>query len=359
MEEIPVFLVLASPFLRARLRSTLASAPGIRLVGEAASVASASERVPALMPRILLTERHLLRDPALQRLLTEDPALRVVLVTLHEEATADGGETSHMITVSSALSPPELALRLRQAKSPRPKPGSSAQQPRAIAPGLQERFHFTGPVSLPGNEGHAARSTAPLAPAPVPPRASPVAPGGPGRRRTPTARHERLVLDLRSLQHYDRDTLTGLVGPGALSRAWALLPGAQQTVAFLALEVQDSAGSVRPTPPESALLRRISATLRANARQEDLVCRAGPSTFILLLPGLRPDDGTSPLDRVGEALAETCGATLLAGAVRLALGVGHWESGQEPTAMLVRCLHVLRISPGMVIDGAAARGTPG
>ena len=359
MEEIPVFLVLASPILHARLRSTLARAPGIRIVGEAASAASASEQVPALLPRILLTERHLLREPALQRLLAGEPALRVVIVTLNEEATAAGGEASRSGTVSSALSPPELALRLRQALMPGPKPESSPPWPRAIAPGSHERFRFTGPVSPPENEGQAVRSTAPISAGPVQSRVSLAAQGGPARRRTPSARHERLVLDLHSLQHYDRDTLTGLVGPGALSRAWALLPGAQQTVAFLALEVQDSAGKVRLTPPESPLLRRISATLRANARQEDLVCRAGPATFILLLPGLRPDDGTSPLARFGDALAETCAPTLLAGGVRLALGVGYWESGQEPIAMLVQCLQVLRISPGMVIGGAVARGTSG
>ena len=358
MEEISVFLALASPILRSRLRSNLALAPGIRLVGEAASAVAVAERVSALMPRILLTERQVLLDPALQRVLAGKSAPRVVLVTLQEEGMADAA-AARTPTVSIVLSPPDLALRLRQALTPDPAPAPLPPQPAGIAPRMHERFHFTGPVSLPGNEGHAARSTVPLAANPVPSRVSPVPSGGPGRRRTPSARHERLVLELHSLQRHDLDTLTGLVGPGALSRAWSLLPEAQQTVAFLAIEVQDPAGEVRSTPPESPLLRRISATLRANGRREDLVCRAGPATFILILPGLRPEDGTSPLARFGEALAETCGPALAAGQVRLALGVGYWESGQEPVTMLVQCLHVLRISPGMVIDGAVARGTSG
>jgi GGDEF domain-containing protein len=130
-----------------------------------------------------------------------------------------------------------------------------------------------------------------------------------------------LLAALQAMQRQQRrDAVTGLVGLAALEQTQALLPAAQQAVAFVGVEVL-------AMPPGAAFLRRLSATLRANVRREDLVCRSGPATLVIVLPGVRRGEAAGPAERVRTALAEGCQGYATALGARLAVGVGYWEAG--------------------------------
>jgi DNA-binding NarL/FixJ family response regulator len=341
VDEIPVFLALTSSLVRARMRASLTQAPGIRLIGEADTAIAAAEQLPVYQPRILLTEQALLQEPSLLALLARPSAPHVVLVTLTDHLRAAGSALPRTSTLPFTLTPPQLAAQLRRVLAPGAAP---VPPPPAMAPELRGRFHFTGPEEAPVVTVQASQP----APRPVlrlaPQHAQ-------SRRRPPSARQEQLVHALQALQQQRQDPVTGLAGPPVLEQAWALLPTAQQAVAVVAVEVQDERGTVLEVPPpEPALLRRVSATLQANVRREDLVCRAGPATFVIILPGVGRDEASAPVGRVRTALAENCRKRAIAAGARLALGVRYWEAGQESSAMVARRPQALRNTPLALVD---------
>jgi GGDEF domain-containing protein len=316
VEEISVFLALASPLLRIRLRTSLSHAPDIRLVGEVSAAAAAVQQLPGSGAQILLTERVLLSEPALSALLAGRDAPHVVLVTATGTGLAEAPAAPVARTLPFTLPPDQLATELRRVLIPPAEP-----PPPVVTLEVQQRFHITGPLD-----------TSRASPRPAEPISRPAPRQAQGRRRIPSARQEQLVVALQALQQQQRDAVTGLAGAAVLEQVRALLPAAHQAVAFVGVEVQDEQGTaVAMSSLEPTLLRRLSATLRANVRREDLVCRTGPSSFMVVLPGVRWEEAAAPVERVRVALAESCQRQATAFGARLAVGVSYWEADAGTT----------------------------
>jgi GGDEF domain-containing protein len=69
--------------------------------------------------------------------------------------------------------------------------------------------------------------------------------------------------------------------------------------------------------------------LRANVRREDLVCRAGPTSFGVILAGVGREEALALRARVGRAVDEACGAMAASEGGRLALKMSIWEVGPD------------------------------
>lgn len=336
MDEIAVLVALSSRLMRARLLLGLRGVPGILAAREAEDAESVAAQLQAEPSLILLVDGKMLLELIKTRLQDRVHVLRVVLMISTDDLPPVSQPIRLAGTVPLGMPPHDLVARIRQFFAVQEKP------PADLPPDIRHRFHVTGPVQMPPS------APPPAAPAPRMPRPplvthDPISRAHGGRRRAVAARLEALVAALLSVQQEQRDAVTGLPGPSALEQIWTLLPQAQQAATFVAVEVQDqrSAPVVSP-PPDPTLLRRMSAALRANVRREDLVSRAGPATFVLLLPGVREDDSAEPVRRLRMALAEGCGRQLTATQLRLAVGVSHWEAGKIPTAVLAQCLLALR-----------------
>jgi GGDEF domain-containing protein len=315
-DPITILLALASPLRRASLRSSLVRAPGIWLVGEAAAAAAVVEQLPVCRPHILIVDHDLLADPAVAALLARrDP----------QAATPD---LSSAVALPFTLSPAEWTAELRRILAPAAAP----ETPVEVPPDLRQRYHFSGPP-----EGSTPRPR--LSPATSRPPSRPAL----GRRRALESRQVQLAARLRALQQ-QKDMVTGLAAPQALEQAWALLPPARQPVALLAVKVRDEHGTARA--PSFTLLRRLSATLRANVRQDDFVCRAGPATFVIVLPGMRREETAIPTDRLEMALEETCRRQAAAVGARLTIESTYWEAESLAATAFLRRLQTLQRGSG-------------
>jgi len=313
VDEIVVFLALASPLVRLRLRHSLAQLPHIRLAGEASTMLETVQQLEERQPQILLTDRVLLKEPPLLTLLARRGAPLVILVTATDSELGTIPPTPVARTVSFTMPPHQLADQLRQALLP---PVAPADSPPALVEEVRRRFHFS------------VAQEATATPAPAPEQPKPTSRQAHEHRRTPTTRHERLVVALQQVQRQQqRDSVTGLTGLAALQQVRALIPTAQQAVALIGVAVQDERGQTLTSPlAEVALLRRISATLRANVRREDLVCRIGPASFVVVLPGTRWEEATRPVERIRTALSENCQRQIQAAGAFLAVGVSYWDA---------------------------------
>jgi GGDEF domain-containing protein len=166
-------------------------------------------------------------------------------------------------------------------------------------------------------------------------------------RRRLSAEQEQLEDSVFELQQQRRDAVTGFVGPAAMEQTFRVLLNARQATAFVMVEVQDAHRAALTSPlPGVTLLRRLSATLRASLREKDLICRSGPATFVLVLPGVRRDTAEKPLQRLRAALVESCGLWMVGLDGRLAIGVAFWEVGLEPAAVLAQCQMSVRRTRG-------------
>jgi DNA-binding NarL/FixJ family response regulator len=86
---IRVLLVDDHPLVREGIAARLASETGIEVVGEAGDAATALECVAALRPTIVLTDIGMKGVNGIEltrRLLTQDPALRVLVLSMYDSA---------------------------------------------------------------------------------------------------------------------------------------------------------------------------------------------------------------------------------------------------------------------------------
>jgi DNA-binding NarL/FixJ family response regulator len=325
MHAITVFLAVRSPLWRAYVLASLRRAGGIVVVGEAADAPRALEEVIALQPQVLLGDEEILADLMRAPLPSSLTSMRIVLVT--PAPRAGTGHLGRKVTGTLLLSaaPEQVADSLRAIVAQ-----PVAASPPPLARDVRERFRFTGPMS--GSDADRA-----------PPRVT--APVQPSERRAVSPALEHLLgatlAVQRDTRRYPRDVTSGLARVAALEHTLRLVAETGYPTAIVVSEVQTAHGAATSSL-DDVLLRRMSASLRANVRRGDLICRAGPALFVLLVPGLSHDAAPLRVQQIRETLLEACGPSLHASGHRMSMEVGVWETGLEPVALLTNCVLALR-----------------
>jgi DNA-binding NarL/FixJ family response regulator len=334
MDQLTILLVLSSPLLRARLRTSLRRAPDVLVVGEAAAAAQGAHLARTLRPRLVLCDLPALADRAMVTLVEQLPAIHVVLVTATELPLSAPGPVRLAGQLPFTLRPEYLAARLHVIVE---EDATTPLVPAVISAEVRQRYHVTGPRG----PSHAARAEHPVS-------AVGSHTGARNKRRL-SVRQARLCGILQALQEnprqYPRDPETGLVGASALEQAIALLPIVQHQAAFMMVEIQDLAGA----QPDGRLLdrgrvQRVSGALRGSIRMDDLVCHVGSATWVLLLAGLEPATAQAPLERLRAALAPLF-RSRSEGGLMAVISIGFWQGDLPPAEVLARCAHALHGEP--------------
>ena len=128
------------------------------------------------------------------------------------------------------------------------------------------------------------------------------------------------------------DPLTQLLNRRGLNAVLAYYQTLRQPFSVLALDidhfknVNDSWGH----DVGDRVIQQVASTLRASARQSDVVCRNGGEEFLMLLPGTALEEALIIAERVRLGIAEAWLTDV--GRITLSIGVSAW-SGQPDVAL--------------------------
>lgn len=128
------------------------------------------------------------------------------------------------------------------------------------------------------------------------------------------------------------DPLTQLLNRRGLNAVLEYYRKLRQPFSVLALDI-DHFKSVNDSWGHDVgdrVIQQVASTLRASARQSDVVCRNGGEEFLMLLPGTALDEAHIIAERVRLGIAEAWLTDV--GRITLSVGVAAW-SGAQDTAL--------------------------
>jgi hypothetical protein len=313
-------------------------AAGIAVVGETDDVTQVVQLAVSLRPDIILCDERLPIDLTVASLIKAQPREsmrpRFVLVAANPSGVRVLGSASFAAILPLSLTESEWSQRLAAAMA-----AESQTEPPPV-PGMQDRFTIVGDhagLERPGSWNTTTLAGAPTRPIEAPRgtgtgQMRPVQTGRPERRKAPlTPEQQTALLHLRpGSGQLVRDTTTGLANLHALELALLELPRLNLPAALVVVGL----AFPRQQPPSATavlpILRIVSAMLRANVRQEDLVCYLDQLAFAILMIGVDRQTIAKPLLRIRDALREIEMPATSGVATRTALGAGFWEPGLPP-----------------------------
>jgi DNA-binding NarL/FixJ family response regulator len=335
---ITVLLALSSPLTRRALRAVLQRAAGIAVVGETDDVTQVVQLAVSLRPDIILCDERLSVDLTVASLIKAQPREsmrpRFVLVAANPSGVRALDSSSFAAILPLSLTESEWSQRLAAAMA------SESQTAPPPVVGMQDRFTIVGEHTTPERPGSWSTTTlagAPTRPIEAPGRTGtgqvrPVQTSRPERRKAPlTQEQQTALLHLRpGTGQQVRDATTGLANIHALELALLELPRFNLPAALVVVGL----AYPRRQPPSATavlpILRIVSAMLRANVRQEDLVCYLDQLAFAILMLGVERQTIAKPLRRIRAALREIDMPATSGLESRTALGTGFWEPGLPP-----------------------------
>lgn len=376
MATARVLLALSSPLVRVRLRHLLQQDPTISLVGEVTDGSQAAQAAVDRQPQLILCDERILADPGLQALFSPrmgKTSLRVVVIAANVRAVTRPERVPVVAVLPIDLPAEDVGLELHQALRVDLTPSQPA--PAAPVVGMEHRFVSTD--NFKAEDGHGAPGTQMLKRIPAndpqkgdlarsPTHGLPRSPtqglqqpqtgglvrpptggltlrtsriGGVSRRRHAAA-HDRLGTLLQEIQNeqaLQRDALTGLANTRALGNALRLLPTVGHPAAVVLVDLWYAGGMHAVSEPDAqaGILRAAAALLRANTRQEDLICRLDGMTFAIVMPGVDAVSAPTPMRRIRSAMDRMRPATQERPfALAVAMGIGFWEAGVPPAQPL-------------------------
>lgn len=117
MPTIRILVADDTTLVRRLLAGQLAREPGFEVVGEAQDGRQAVELALALRPDIILMDLnmpHLNGVEAMERVLAQQPAIKVILLTAHEDLAALGRLSGAAESLDKSCTPQEIAATIRQ-----------------------------------------------------------------------------------------------------------------------------------------------------------------------------------------------------------------------------------------------------
>ncbi|MGK3143291.1 sensor domain-containing diguanylate cyclase [Pantoea sp. C2G6] len=132
------------------------------------------------------------------------------------------------------------------------------------------------------------------------------------------------------------DPLTQLLNRRGLNAVLDFYRTLHQPFAILALDI-DHFKSVNDNWGHDVgdrVIQQVASTLRASARQSDVVCRNGGEEFLMLLPDTPQEEALIIAERVRLSIAEAWHTDV--GRITLSIGVGSWSA--KPDTLLEKSL---------------------
>ena len=381
-----VLLAMSSPLVRVRLRHVLLQDPSIILVGEATDGPQAAQVTLDRAPQIILCDERILADPSIEALFSPRMGkvnYRVVVVAANARTVNRAGPVPVVAVLPIDLPGEEMGGELQLALRVDVDHSDPPLAPRRVA-GMEHRFvsadNFQTDDPMPGDKKTELLQRMPPQPGKrTPTQGMPTqglsrTPGsglthlstagltlrttrlGGVSRRNQDAAQDRLSSLLRAIQSeqvLQRDVVTGLANTKALGNALRVLPTVGHPAAVVVVDLWYAPGTSVPSDSriQEGILRSAGAALRANTRQEDMVCRLDGMTFAIVMPGLDGGTAPTPLGRLREAMDRLRPATEERPyALSVALGVGLWEPGMPAALPLERAWRA------MVAERDANRG---
>jgi GGDEF domain-containing protein len=332
-----IMIAVSAPLPRARLRNILLQQEGIEILWEEASGSLAVQRATDARPNIFLCDEKMLEDPVVETFAQGPSGMAVcsfVLVTANTTSISYRGPIRLSAVIRLDTPGPRLAEQLFALVTPA-GPSAKALTPRRVA-GMQGRFLISGelPKSAwsPTIEGRPNEASNPGEASKTPTQTDPLITRqlNPSGRRRRSPRRDALTERLAAIQvdfEQHRDYVTGLANTKVLGRALRALPEIAYPAAIIVVHLWNVSPDGAPLniPVDAAVLRRASAALRANLRQEDVVCRLQGVSFAVIMPGIDELVSRLPLQRIraafdGFRVARQANTPALA----VAIGVGYW-----------------------------------
>lgn len=324
-----VLLAISSPLVRMRLRHALQTDPRFRIANVATDPAHAVEQIEAVQPELVVCDERMLQDPSVATLLQSrraGAAHKVVLIAGNTRAYQREGGVPLVAVLPIDLPAEELSDRLYDAGVAKPKADPARQKPQRVT-GMEHRFMIAD------DPQRAAQTT-------------PLSTGNLGRpqvanRRTRSALSDQLAAVLRNVQSdnsgQQRDPITGLTNTRGLGLALRALPNVNQAAAVVVIDLWYATDALVPAnvAQQHAFMRGVGALIRANVRQDDLVCRIDGMSFAVVLPGIDPATAAFPTHRLRGALRglKLPGSRSNDGLL-IAMGLGFWQPGLPAAAPL-------------------------
>jgi diguanylate cyclase (GGDEF)-like protein len=301
-----------------------------------------------MKPDIVLCDERMLADPAMQRIAISMAGASTgefVLLAQNPVAVTSIGEVA--VAATLALDTPLIALkesmvkivgaRLQRENPDAYKPVVASLDSR-FAMARNYRFTHAAPSDLSHRQPlDAAPDQSQPATGATPISMQPQADDG---RRHASIIHNKLTMRLSEVQAQsdgERDAVTGLPNSRVLGRALQTLTdvGYPSAIVVIHLWYASATGTELSGNELSAVLRSASASLLANVRQQDVVCRIDSATFAVVLPGVVSNNQTEPVERIRHAVASTLRKyNSASGVLHAATGVGYWTAPQSATQPL-------------------------
>jgi GGDEF domain-containing protein/DNA-binding NarL/FixJ family response regulator len=319
---------------------------GIELVGEAADGAQAVHQALQERPQIMLCDERMLAEPDLAALFATGGKgidFRIVLVVANASDVQRNSLMPVAAVVPLELPGDELVHRLHALLKP-------AHKPPPPMVGMKDRFMVVeDPTAPPAQTDRNTTLRFNTSPAEdvvrqlsVP---TSVLTGRLDRSQVPRKdeglqEHLSAVLS-NGAQH--RDRLTGLAGVDELSRTLRALPRANHPTAVLVVDLQAAPGSTLPADEKLAVLHSVTAVLRANVRQHDLLFHLEELSFATVMPGLEAPMARGSLQRLRTALDEFRQPNQRRPRqFVVSMGIGFWMPGMPPSHPLQQGWNTMR-----------------
>lgn len=335
--QVRVLLAMSSPLVRARLRRALQADETVLVVEEAGDAEQAVRGAMHSAPQLLLCDERIVMHAALGELFrTRKPLYRIVLVSANPRVNLHAYPVPISGLIPLDMDPEEMGARLRFAL--RTADEQPAAPPRVK--GMEHRFVVAEGVAQRGSTLIGGATHALEDPDTVRAQARTVKLDTETRRRQEPAQ-DRLAAVLRAMQQEGglqrRDPVTGLANTKALGLGLRALPDLNHPTALVILDLWYAAGTQAPqsAAAQDDVLRGIAAALRANVRQDDMICRIDGMTFAIVMPGLDPKTAPGPLSRLRRSMSRLqFNATATGPGPVIAIGVGYWREGIPPSQPL-------------------------
>jgi hypothetical protein len=337
-----ILLAIASPLIRRTLSMALQHATGFAVVGETGDPVAAVQLARQLKADILLCDDGLAFDPTFATqapLLPEPGRSRIVLVTVNP-GSARPLSSSFAAVIPLTNSPSTLAVQLHEVMDVQP-PEPPAPEPPPV---LEMGDRFTVPGQSPAREHgagtgkHARPDTFTMpgdtsAGGAVPARQV-IRRGRPERRTEQLTEDQRMAL-LRLAPAGARqplhDSTIGLPTVHVLELALLALPNLNVPAAVVVVGLSYPQDVTPAAATRTAIIRTCGAVLRANVRQEDLVCYLDDHlAFAVVMLGIDQQTIAVPVRRIQDAMRHFTMGRNLAATPHVALGTGFWQTGMAP-----------------------------
>lgn len=331
-----IFLALSAPLPRARLRNILQDVDNIDIVGEASTglqVAAFADSADADVYMILCDERILedLEAGKFERLYAESPSRKFVLLTPNPSSAIQQSAVPLAAVLGLDASGSELKESLLSLATPVSSPAKEPPDQRKVA-GMNSRFVLT---TAPAAAEAVAVSqsflpqTSDLTKPPLRTGPSGTSVDDGDARRSHSAERSLLAARLSAIQvhlKHQRDSVTGLANTTVLASVLRALPEIGHPAGVISMHIlYVSADGPVEMPVDAAALRLVAAALRANLREDDVVCRLEGDSFAVVMPGLDEQTAGKPVQRIREALARLRGRKGPEGtSLEVTFGVGYW-----------------------------------